>query len=232
MPARLLLVDDEAHSRKLLRMVLRAGDFEFIEAGDGREALAIMAEQPVDLMLLDLMMPTPNGFDVILEMQKDERLRSIPFIVASASSAPEDVERSLELGAVDYFTKPLSEFDIRFQLPLKVRNALALHQASEERLKAERMKAVSAMAVALNHEINTPLQVIQGNAQLLHVHPDLPPECREKVARIRAATEALAVLTQRIAALRDIVTVDYPAGNRNTVPMVSFEASAEASRKG
>jgi CheY-like chemotaxis protein len=232
MPARLLLVDDEAHSRKLLRMVLRAGDFEFIEAGDGREALAIMAEQPVDLMLLDLMMPTPNGFDVILEMQKDERLRVIPFIVASASSAPEDVERSLELGAVDYFTKPLSEFDIRFQLPLKVRNALALHQASDERLRSERVKAVSAMAVALNHEINNPLQVIQGNAQLLHVHPGLPPECREKVARIRAATENIAVLTQRIAELRDIVTVEYPAGNRSTVPMVSFEASAEASRKG
>jgi len=212
-------------------MVLRAGDFEFIEASDGKEALAIMAEGRIDLLLLDLMMPTPNGFDVILEMQKHDGLRQIPFIVASASSAPEDVERSLELGAVDYFTKPLSEFDIRFQLPLKVRNALALHQASEERLKAERMKAVSAMAVALNHEINNPLQVIQGNAQLLHVHPGIPPDCREKVTRIRAATETIAVLTQRIAALRDIVTVEYPAGNRNTVPMVSFEASTEASRK-
>ncbi len=231
MPARLLLVDDEAHSRKLLRMVLRAGDFEFIEAGDGKEALAIMAEAPIDLLLLDLMMPAPNGFDVILEMQKHDALRQIPFIVASASSAPEDVERSLELGAVDYFTKPLTEFDIRFQLPLKVRNALALHQASEERLKAERMKAVSAMAVALNHEINNPLQVIQGNAQLLHVHPGLPQDCRDKVARIRTATETIAELTQRIAALRDIVTVEYPAGNRNTVPMVSFEASAEASGK-
>lgn len=231
MSARLLLVDDEAHSRKLLRMVLRAGDFEFLEAGDGREALTMMAEMPIDLLLLDLMMPTPNGFDVILEMQKNDQLREIPFIVASASSAPEDVERSLELGAVDYFTKPLSEFDIRFQLPLKVRNALALHQASDERLKAERMKAVSAMAVALNHEINNPLQVIQGNAQLLHVHPGLPAEAREKVARIRAATETIAELTQRIAALRDIVTVDYPAGNRGTVPMVNFEASAEAIRK-
>ena len=88
------------------------------------------------------------------------------------------------------------------------------------------------MAVALNHEINNQLQVIQGNAQLLHVHPGLPPDCRDKVGRIRTATETIAVLTQRIAALRDIVTVEYPAGNRNTVPMVSFEASAEASRKG
>ena len=69
------------------------------------------------------------------------------------------------------------------------------------------MKAVSAMAVALNHEINNPLQVIQGNAQLLYVHPGIP-EAREKVQRIRQATETIAGLTHRVAALRDIVTVD------------------------
>lgn len=232
MPHHLLLVDDEPHNRKLLRMVLRAGDYAFLEAGDGKEALDIMSREPIDLLLLDLMMPTPNGFDVIEEMQKSEQLRAIPFIVASASSAPEDIERSLTLGAVDYFTKPLSEFDIRFQLPLKVRNALALHEASGVQLKGERVKAVSAMAVALNHEINNPLQVIQGNAQLLHVHPGLPPDCRDKVARIRAACETITMLTQRIAALRDIVMVDYPAGNRSTVPMVNFEASAAADPEG
>ena len=231
MPSRLMVVDDEAHNRKLLRMVLRAGDYEFVEAENGKDALDIMSREPVDLLLLDLMMPTPNGFDVIQEMKRSDALRDVPFIVASASSAPEDIERSLSMGAVDYFTKPLTEFDIRFQLPLKVRNALALNQATLERLRAERMKAVSAMAVALNHEINNPLQVIQGNTQLLQAHPGLPDECREKVARIGSACETIAVLTQRVAALRDIVTVDYPAGNRNTVPMVNFEASLEASRK-
>ena len=51
------------------------------------------------------------------------------------------------------------------------------------------------------------------------------------MARIRAATETVAGLTQRIAALRDIVTVDYPAGNKNSVPMVNFEASAAAGKK-
>ena len=228
MPFHLLIVDDEAHSRKLLRMVLRQGDYVFLEAETGEEALEIMGRERVDLVLLDLMMPHQNGFDVIHAMQRQERLASIPFIVASASTAQDDIQRSLELGAIDYFTKPLSECDIRFQIPLKVRNAIALHQASEERLRSERVKAVSAMAVALNHEINNPLQVIQGNAQLLHVHPGLPEDARDKVERIRAAGEAVAGLTQRIAALRDIVTVDYPAGNRNTVPMVNFKASAEA----
>ena len=232
MPNRLLLVDDEPHHRKLLRMILRKGDFEFFEADDGHEALRLLAGEAIDLVLLDLMMPQPNGFDVLLSMRRNERLRDLPVIVASASTSPEDVERSLELGAVDYFMKPLSEWDIRFQLPIKVRNALALHQASDERLRAERMKAVSAMAVALNHEINNPLQVIQGNAQLLHVLPNLAPEVRDKVQRIRAATETIANLTHRISALRDVVTTDYPAGNRMTVPMVNLKASAETEAPG
>jgi len=229
MPFRLLLVDDEAHNRKLLRMVLRKGEYEFHDAEDGKKALEILAREPIDLVLLDLMMPNPNGFDVLHAMRANERYKEIPVIVASASTAPDDVERSLTMGAVDYFMKPLSEWDIRFQLPIKVRNAIALHKASDERLRAERMKAVSAMAVALNHEINNPLQVIQGNAQLLYVHPGIPPEAREKVQRIRQATETIAGLTHRVAALRDIVTVDYPAGNRTTVPMVSLKASTAAS---
>jgi CheY-like chemotaxis protein len=227
MPFHLLVVDDEAHNRKLLRMVLRHGDYRFSEAENGDQAIELIRKEKIDLILLDLMMPTPNGFDVLSAVKREERTRDIPVIVASASTAPDDVERSLTLGAVDYFMKPLSEWDIRFQLPIKVRNAIAITQASEERLRAERMKAVSAMAVALNHEINNPLQVIQGNAQLLHVHPGLPTETREKVARIRAATETIAGLTHRIAALRDIVTVEYPAGNRQTVPMVNFKASEE-----
>lgn len=226
MPRRLLLVDDEPHHRKLLRMILRKGDYEFLEADDGNEALRLLSEEAIDLVLLDLMMPPPNGFDVLVAIRGNDRLRDLPVIVASASTSPEDVERSLELGAVDYFMKPLSEWDIRFQLPIKVRNALALNQASDERLRAERMKAVSAMAVALNHEINNPLQVIQGNAQLLHVLPNLAPEVRDKVQRIRAATETIANLTHRISALRDVVTTEYPAGNRMTEPMVNLKASS------
>src|SRR5687767_12007991 len=231
MPYRLLLVDDEAHNRKLLRMVLRKGEYAFVDAEDGAQALAALEKETIDLVLLDLMMPNPNGFDVLHAMRSNDRQRDIPVIVASASTAPDDVERSLNMGAVDYFMKPLTEWDIRFQLPIKVRNAIALNQASETRLKAERMKAVSAMAVALNHEINNPLQVIQGNAQLLYVHPGIPPEARDKVQRIRQATETIAGLTHRVAALRDIVTVDYPAGNRTSVPMVNFKASEAGEAK-
>ena len=138
MQHRILLVDDEPHHRKLLRMVLRKGDYEFFEADDGNAALKHLAGEAIDLVILDLMMPNPNGFDVLTAMRRNDRLRDLPVIVASASTSPEDVERSLELGAVDYFMKPLTDWDIRFQLSIKVRNALALHQASDSRLRAER----------------------------------------------------------------------------------------------
>src|SRR2546428_12364327 len=171
------------------------------------------------------MMPHQNGFDVILSMRKSEILARVPFIVASASTAQDDIQRSLKLGAIAYFTKPLSECDIRSQIPLKVHNAIALHKASDERLRIERMKAVSAMAVALNHEINNPLQVIQGNAQLLHVHPGLPADARDKVARIPSATPTGAGLGPGSAAPRAIATGENHAGDKSTGPMVDFEAS-------
>ena len=60
MPHRLLLVDDEAHNRKLLRMVLRQGEYEFSEAENGTQALEILAKERIDLVLLDLMMPSPE----------------------------------------------------------------------------------------------------------------------------------------------------------------------------
>src|SRR4029079_1915827 len=109
MPFHLLIVDDEAHSRKLLLMGLRQGDYLFLEAESGQEALQIMEQQRVDLLLLDLMMPHQNGFDVIQSMHKNDARGPIPFIVGSASTAQDDIQRSLELGAIDYFTKPLSE---------------------------------------------------------------------------------------------------------------------------
>ena len=61
MPFHLLVVDDEAHNRKLLRMVLRHGDYRFSEAENGDQAIELIRKEKIDLILLDLMMPTPNG---------------------------------------------------------------------------------------------------------------------------------------------------------------------------
>ena len=68
-------------------MVLRQGQYEFAEAETGAQALEVLGKEPIHLVLLDLMMPSPNGFDVLLAMRKDDRLKTIPVLVASASTA-------------------------------------------------------------------------------------------------------------------------------------------------
>jgi len=122
---RILIVDDVMINRKLMKSVLGCLDeVEFVEAEDGAEAMAVVEGQEVDLIILDLMMPVMDGFQVLQEMvARFEQLR-IPIIVNSAFTDPEAIQKALELGAYDFLPKPLTPQQMRVELPLKVRNAL------------------------------------------------------------------------------------------------------------
>ena len=177
----ILIVDDEESNRLLFRLLLRAEGYRFLEAGNGQIALDILREKPVDLVILDLMMPIKDGFSVLEDVQNDTKLRNVPIIIASALSEPEQVERGLRLGAIDYLHKPLSEDVRKFQLKLKARNLVNLKHLrdelaamQEERLIQERDRTVIEMAGAASHEINQPLTVIMGRLELLLRH--LPKE--------------------------------------------------------
>ena len=95
MPHHVLLVDDEAHNRKLLRMVLRQGLYTFSEAENGEKALEILNRDTIDLVLLDLMMPEVTGFDVVEALRADERTRETPIMVLTAMNLTEADKRLL-----------------------------------------------------------------------------------------------------------------------------------------
>jgi DNA-binding response OmpR family regulator len=104
--ARVLVVDDERTIRLLCRINLELGGFEVLEAEDGRSALdAARAEKP-DLILLDLMMPAPDGWQVAEELQDDEETRTIPIVFVTARNTLRDKARAFGIGAVDYVVKP------------------------------------------------------------------------------------------------------------------------------
>ncbi len=106
--ARILVVDDVAVNREILKRRLTRRGFEITEASGGQEALDIIEREIVDLVLLDIMMPDVDGLDVVRTVRKTRSTRELPIIMVSAKSFSEDVTQCLELGANDYVTKPVN----------------------------------------------------------------------------------------------------------------------------
>ena len=104
-----LVADDEPHIGRIIKMKLEQGPFRVTLAYDGREALEVLRrDTDIALVLLDLMMPYLSGLDVLAEMQKDERLKSIPTIVLTAAGQEQQHRAAMDLGASEFLTKPFS----------------------------------------------------------------------------------------------------------------------------
>lgn len=109
MAKKILLVEDEEIINELLQKKLTQEGYEVTVARDGEEGLRLMREIKPDLVLLDIIMPKMDGFQVMEEMQKDEELKKIPVIIISNSGQPVELDRAKELGAKDWLIK--TEFD-------------------------------------------------------------------------------------------------------------------------
>ena len=110
---RALIVDDNKINRMLLRRGLAEQDIEAIEAEDGLQALALLATEPVDVILLDLLMPVLDGYRTLERIKADDALRHLPVIVITAVEDLDSVVRCIELGATDYLPKPFNAAVLR-----------------------------------------------------------------------------------------------------------------------
>jgi DNA-binding response OmpR family regulator len=109
---RVLVIDDEAPIRLLCRVNLEAEQMEVAEAADGRSGLEQAREDPPDVILLDVMMPGLDGWQVAEELLADERTRTIPIVFLTARAEVRDRARGLDLGGVDYVTKPFNPVEL------------------------------------------------------------------------------------------------------------------------
>ena len=112
-PALLVVDDNEDNLYTLTQRLRREGYTNVGTARDGRQALELLRARPFDLVLLDVMMPELNGYQVLEALKADERLRSIPVIMVSAVDELESVIRCIELGAADYLPKPFNPVLLR-----------------------------------------------------------------------------------------------------------------------
>ena len=109
MSARILIVDDDVLLCDLVRMALERAGFAVEAAHSAAQALEMLRDQPVDLVLLDVMMADINGFDMLRRMKSDPALASIPVVFLSARIEAIAQQTGLEAGAVDYLPKPISQ---------------------------------------------------------------------------------------------------------------------------
>src|SRR5882672_7954812 len=107
-PGSLLIVDDDRQNCTLLAARLQSAGHVIAMAENGRQALEMLRTQPFDLVLLDLLMPEMDGYQVLEHLQADDNLRHLPVIVLSAVDDMDSMVRCLEMGAADYLSKPFN----------------------------------------------------------------------------------------------------------------------------
>jgi serine phosphatase RsbU (regulator of sigma subunit) len=137
-PAQILVADDVEMNRDLLARRVRRLGHDVLMAEDGVQALALLRERPVDVVLLDIMMPNMNGYEVLEAMVADERLRQVPVIMISAVDDKESIARCIGLGADDYLPKPFDPLILQARLGAslarkRLREREQLYQRSLER---------------------------------------------------------------------------------------------------
>lgn len=103
-----LVVDDEIAIAKLIMFVLESNGYDVRIAADGEAAIDAIKEKKPDLMVLDLMLPTISGFDVLQNIRQEMGITDLPVIVLTCRGQKEDRDKAIKLGATEYLTKPFS----------------------------------------------------------------------------------------------------------------------------
>jgi DNA-binding response OmpR family regulator len=108
---RILLVEDDKFFREFYAQKLREKGMEVFQAGDGEEGIKKVAESMPDIILLDLIMPVKDGFEVLSDLSKSEAMKAIPVLVFSTLGQEKDVQKAVSLGAKGYVNKSFFDFD-------------------------------------------------------------------------------------------------------------------------
>ena len=169
----ILVVDDDKTNRSLLSIILKKAGYRVIEAEDGQDAIKKSLDTPVDLVLLDIMMPNMDGYEACRRMKEDPRTRDIPVIFLSAKTETRDKIMGLESGGADYVTKPFDKGEVL----ARVRSQLRIRSLTREVIEKQK-------------HLDNDLKVAAGIQQSLLPSREMPGESNLKWAwRFRPCEE-------------------------------------------
>ncbi len=174
MTARILVVDDIPANVKLLQARLSAEYYEVVTAMNGPEALAVCEQGGIDLILLDIMMPGMDGFEVCERLKADPATRHIPVVMVTALDQPSDRVRGLTAGADDFLTKPVNDL----QLMSRVKSLVRLKTLTDEL----RLRAATTRAIGIDELLQGKTGEMQGKPRLLLI--DERPNSAERIGKM------------------------------------------------
>lgn len=159
----ILIVDDDERNVVLLTVKMEREGYVVESASNGVDALERVYSLNPDVILMDVMMPRMNGYEVLKVLKADEKTRYIPVIMLTGLGEVENKVQGFDVGAEDYITKP---FSLR-EVSARVRSLLRMRALQKRIRESDKMAALGGMADGIAHEIRNPLMVIGGLARRL-----------------------------------------------------------------
>ncbi len=181
----ILIVDDEPIARKSIQALLQTEDYHIETAVDGNEALSMAAELMPDTIVMDVMMPGLDGYEVCGRIKANPRLRPIPVIMLTTLNDKQNLVRGLDAGADEFLCKPVGGLELR----ARVRSMLRLKKQHDQLVATMRLREDLAQMVA--HDMRNPLASILGYAELVLLEAGLEEEPRKYAAEIHASAMRL-----------------------------------------
>lgn len=191
---KIVAIDDQPDSLRLLQIRLQSAQMECITFRSGQEGLDFLKEHPVDVIILDVMMPVMDGYAVCRQLKENLVTRDIPVIFLTAKFDPADKVQGLEVGGHDYLSKPVEHQELLArtkaalrvkQLQDELKNKIQLQeqvaQLHQQMVSAHWEKTLGQLAASLAHEINNPLAAALGSTQLLTMDENTSKESLERL---------------------------------------------------
>ncbi len=207
-PTRIVALDDQGDSLRLLELRLRAAGMTCVPFSDPAAALDFLRTEGADVIILDVVMPKMDGYEVCRQLKQDIRTRDIPVIFLTGNLDMADKVQALEAGAQDYLNKPVDPQEllartraalrVKFlqdQLKTQIELQREIHRLHQESLSDHWQKTLGQLASSLAHEINNPLAVALGSVQLLQMNRTLTGEVLE---RLQVIDESLQRAAQKL----------------------------------
>ncbi|NEP33651.1 MULTISPECIES: response regulator [unclassified Moorena] len=161
--SQILVIEDEEDIRSIVVEILRAENFDVIQAENGEIGVELAKKESPDLIICDIKMPKLDGYGVMIQLQEIPSTQTITLIFITAKSTKSDLRMGMELGADDYLTKPFTRDELLGAVTTRIAKQMAFEQESQKQVDELR----DCITHALPHELRTPLNGILNLAQFL-----------------------------------------------------------------